>query len=190
MGKSAGTTLAETMGLLTRARGGDGSARENLLEHIRPRIVLWIAARLFRDLRLHMTPEDVAQDVLLSLHRALAAFRGEDMKSFYAWVFRIAENRIRDLVVHHQAQKRQRTPGIAVTQTTPATASIRAEAVLRVRAAIERLSDDHRRVIQLRQLEEREVPEVAAIMGRSDNAVRILHCRALKALREQMDGKA
>jgi len=187
MDEPAVTSLAETMGLLDEARDGDGPARERLLEHLRPRILLWVAARLSRGLRGHVTPEDVAQEVLLSLHRGLASFRGEDPRSFYAWVFRIAENRIRDLAGHHNAKKRQRTPGIAVSQTTPATATMRAEAVLRVRAAIERLADDHRQVIQLRQLEEREVPEVAAIMERSDNAVRVLHCRALKALRQLMD---
>jgi DNA-directed RNA polymerase specialized sigma24 family protein len=42
-------------------------------------------------------------------------------------------------------------------------------------------------VLQLLRLEERELPEVAAIMERSENAVRILYCRALKALRARMN---
>ncbi len=190
MEEQAAGSLAETMVLIDRARDGDDSAREDLLEHLRPRTVLWIAARLSRDLRSHMTPDDVAQDVLLSVHRGLGSFRGKDPRTFFGWMFRIAENRIRDLAGHYGAQKRQRVPGIAVTQTTPAAATIRAEAVLKVRTAIERLSEDHRRVIQLRQLEERDVSKVAEAFGRSENAVRVLHCRALKALREMLDEEA
>jgi RNA polymerase sigma-70 factor (ECF subfamily) len=109
------------------------------------------------------------------------------MKAFYAWFFRIAENRIRDLVDYYGAKKRRGEAPRPLTHTTPAAAAVRSEQLIRVRTALGRLSDDYRRVIQLRRLEEREVAEVAALMERSENAVRILYCRALKALREELD---
>lgn len=189
MGESDGARLGETLGLLDLARRGDTSSHEGLLEHLRPRIVLWCASRLTRDLRNHVSPEDVAQDVLLALHRNLASFRGEDLSTFHAWLFRIAENRIRDLADHHGALKRRPVRVLQISETTPATATVRMESLLRVRAAVERLSEDHRQVIQLRQLEEREVADVARMMERSENAVRVLHCRALKALRALMTEK-
>jgi len=52
-----------------------------------------------------------------------------------------------------------------------------------VAQALESLADDHREVVRLRRFEHRTVPEIAELMGRSENAVRILYCRALKALR-------
>ena len=55
-----------------------------------------------------------------------------------------------------------------------------------VHRALETLSEDHQSVIRLRYLEERDVAEVAAIMERSENAVRILYCRALKALKKAL----
>ena len=59
----------------------------------------------------------------------------------------------------------------------------RSEAVTRLGDAIANLPEDYRRVIELRHLEERETSEVAQILERSENAVRILYCRALKELR-------
>jgi len=47
--------------------------------------------------RAHYGPGDVTQEILLALHRDLEGVRGEDGRSFRAWVFRVAENRIRDL---------------------------------------------------------------------------------------------
>ena len=41
--------------------------------------------------------------------------------------------------------------------------------------------------LELRRLEEREISEVATAMDRSENAVRILYCRALKALKQFLD---
>jgi RNA polymerase sigma-70 factor (ECF subfamily) len=184
MSDGGDSDLGRTDWLLDQAREGDASARQMLLERLRPRIVLWVAARLSPELRARLEPEDVAQEVLLSLHRSLDSFDGEEIGRFYAWTFTIAENRIRDLVDHHGALKRRPVPGPAVSQTTPGTAAVRAEELERVRSALEQLGEDHRRVIQLRQLEGKSVPETAEILERSDNAVRVLHCRALKALRD------
>ena len=153
-------------------------------------MVLWAAARLSGKLRALLEPEDVAQEVLIAVHRDLETFRGDDLRTFHAWLFRIAENRIRDLADHHGAVKRRPVTPIAVSRTTPASAAVRSESLLRVRRALERLSEDHRTVIQLRHLEEREVSEVASLLDRSENAVRVLHCRALKALREEMAKEA
>jgi RNA polymerase sigma-70 factor (ECF subfamily) len=49
--------------------------------------------------------------------------------------------------------------------------------------ALADLSDDHREVIVLRSLEERDWNEVARRMGRTTGAVRLLWTRALKQLR-------
>ena len=56
----------------------------------------------------------------------------------------------------------------------------------RVRQAILRLRDEHRRVIILRFVEDLDYREVAEIVGKSVPAVRVIQHRALKALRQQM----
>jgi RNA polymerase sigma-70 factor (ECF subfamily) len=134
-------------------------------------------------MRGRVEPDDVAQEVLMAAHRGMGEFQGNDVRAFLAWVFRIAENRIRDLVDHFGAAKRQAVERGSLTQTSPSGAVLRSEAVGRVRRALEVLPDDHRQVIQLRRLEEVSVEEVARIMGRSANAIRVLYCRAIQALR-------
>jgi RNA polymerase sigma-70 factor (ECF subfamily) len=52
----------------------------------------------------------------------------------------------------------------------------------RLGAALETLEPDHREVIVLRKLEELSFKEVAARMGRSEDACRMLLARAMVAL--------
>jgi len=57
--------------------------------------------------------------------------------------------------------------------------------------AIERLSDVQRQVIELRHLEQLSFADIGERMSRSENAVQLLHMRALSALGAQLrDGSA
>jgi RNA polymerase sigma-70 factor (ECF subfamily) len=173
----------ETFGLLEEALSGSETARAALLERLRPRIVLWAATRLSPALRAHLDPEDVAQEILLAVHRDLGAFRGGDARAFYGWLFTVGENRIRDLADRYGAQKRRTPDPVPRSDTSPSGRASRTEACERVKRALLTLSEDHQRVVQLVRLEERPYDEAALVLGRSVNAVRILYCRALKALR-------
>ena len=137
-------------------------------------------------LRAKVEPEDVAQEVLLAVHKGLDGFEVKGDRAFFGWLFRVAENRIRDLVDHWSAQKRKLPAPMTFTQTSPATAADRKERVDVVRRALEDLPDDYREVIRLRRLQELSSAEVARIMERSENAVRVLYCRALKALGQKL----
>lgn len=182
----------ETVRLLVRARDGDGVAREELLERLRPRLVLWASARLGPALRTEADPEDVAQDALLAVHKRLDEFKGDDRRAFLGWIFTVAENRIRDLADRAGAAKRQRAELPRRERTSPSEAAARAELAARLAAAVARLDEPHRQVIQMRRFEELEVPEIARRLDRSENAVRILYCRAVAALRDAMkqEGRA
>jgi len=177
-----------TDAVLGKALEGDPASRGLLLERLRPRLVLWASARLSPDLRARTDPEDLAQDILLAVHRDLASFRGGPGAPFGAWLFRIAENRIRDAADYHGAAKGRAGPLPWEPPTSPSAAALRSEAVARLRDAVGRLPEDYRRVVQLRRLEERPDAEVAALLNRTENAVRILYCRALKSLRAELRG--
>lgn len=168
------------------ARDGDTAAREALLARIRPRVVLWCAARMSPSLRAKVDPEDLAQEILLGVHGRLDEFEGDTVPRFFGWVFRIAENRIRDAADHFGALRRQPVEARPRDVTSPSVAAFREEVVTRVRDAVARLPDDHRDVVRMRLLEGRDFAEVAQTMGRTPNAVRVLYCRALRALREEV----
>lgn len=163
-----------------------GSERAELgpvLERLRPRLVLWSASRMSPGLRAKLEPEDVAQEILLTVHRSVGSFRGADERSFLAWFFRVAENRLRGLATYFAAAKRQVVERSPLTRTSASSAAARGERESELLAALEQLSPDYRLVVRLRSIEGRAFPEVAEAMDRSPTAVRVLYCRALKALR-------
>ena len=177
----------ETQLLVEQAAGGDEEAQGELLERLRPRVVLWCANRMSDRLRAKTHPEDLAQEVLLALHKALPSLeiRG-DRGAFLGWVFKVAENRIRDLANYHGAQKRQTIEPRSFHQTSPSLAAARSEMTEKLLQAMAGLTEDYRQVIQLRKLEELGVEEVAQIMKRSTGATHTLYWRAIEALRGEM----
>ena len=175
--------------MLVGALGGDDRSRGELLERLRPRLVLWVATRLSSALKSKVEPEDVVQEILLSVHKSLGGFSGDDDRAFLRWLFTVAENRIRDLADHFGALKRQTPQPVPADQTGPQTAAARNEMAVKVREALTGLSESHAQVIQMRRFEELEIAEIAARLGKSENAVRVLYCRAIQALRKELGEK-
>ena len=106
---------------------------------------------------------------------------------FVSWLMRIAHN----LGVSHL---RSRKPSTELPETlvdhnregNPDDVLQRQAEGDRVREAILRLREEHRRVIILRFVEDLAYREVAEIVGKSVPAVRVIQHRALNALRKQM----
>lgn len=178
--------LAATARLIDRAIHDQDGDRGELLERLRARLLLWAAGQLRGELGDKVEADDVAQDVLLAVHRSFDGFQGKTPGEFLSWVFRIAENRLKDIAAHHGALKRKLPEPRSFTQTTPSERVSRAEQLGRVAGAIERLSEDYRRVIQLVRFEERSAEDAGKVMERSANAVRILYFRAIRALRDEL----
>ena len=56
-----------------------------------------------------------------------------------------------------------------------------------MRAALDRLSPAHREILRLRSFEERPYAEIARLSGGTEGAARVLHFRALAALRDALE---
>lgn len=167
---------------------GDAPAREQLLERVRPRLVLWAASRMSPELRASYDPEDVAQEVLLAVHRDFERLAPRAPEEFLAWLFGVAENRVRDLVDHLRAAKRKAEPLPARSVRSAASmAGLNEEAELLARA-IAALPQDYREVLRLRRFEDLPAAEVGRLMERSEGAVRVLYFRAVGALRQALAG--
>src|ERR1700722_19852050 len=138
-------------------------------------------------LRSRSEAEDVVQDVFIRLlqHRhSLSTVR--DMR---VWLIRIAWN----LALDRKRRKRpdQLDENFAkslASVTVPADAALeeaqRYQSVLR---EIERLPKAERHVLLLSALEELGTTEIAAVLGRSESAVRALLSRARARLRERLE---
>jgi RNA polymerase sigma-70 factor (ECF subfamily) len=73
---------------------------------------------------------------------------------------------------------------LATDQTSPSQRAVRCEELLRLAAALARLPEDQRRVVEMHHLKGLPVAEVAGQMGRTRPAVVGLLFRGLKKLRE------
>jgi RNA polymerase sigma-70 factor (ECF subfamily) len=172
--------------LIQRCRAGDLAAFEPLVERYRQRVYR-LAYNVLRD------PEeawDVAQDAFIRAFQALPSFRGDS--AFYTWLFRIVMNVARDRARQHAARGRAfGTERVDETDwdrvlvdhgTAPDARATQIEERERIDRALATLSEAHRAIIMLSDLEGlsyREIAEVldipmGTVMSRLHNARRRL----------------
>jgi RNA polymerase sigma-70 factor (ECF subfamily) len=184
-------TREESTMLLQGARRGSPDALEELYARYGRRLLAFIRVRMGREMRAHVESRDILQAALLKSFQRLSQFEGGDGATMMGWLARIAENEIRDQADYQHRQRRDVDAAVSIDAggiDVPAgvrsalTAAILSEEAERLGAAIESLAPDHRDVIVLRKLEELSFQEVAARMGRSEDACRMLLARAMAAL--------
>ncbi|MHB0877071.1 MAG: RNA polymerase sigma factor [Anaerolineae bacterium] len=177
----AATELAETSDsqLAAVARGGGKDAFASLYDRH--------AAGVYRYARLRVASreeaEDITETVFLRAWQSLPAFRGDC--PFAAWLYRIARNAITD----HYRTRRVHQPLEDVADSPLRSDSDRDAEVVTVRAALASLPDDQREVLMLRFLEGFSHDEVAASLGKSAAACRVIQHRALKAIGRILGGE-
>jgi RNA polymerase sigma-70 factor (ECF subfamily) len=172
--------------LIQRCRAGDLAAFEPLVERYRQRVYR-LAYNVLRD---QEEAWDVAQDAFIRAFQALPSFRGDS--AFYTWLFRIVMNVARDRARQHAARGRafgtERVDEAdwdraLVDQGTPPDAhATQIEERERIDRALATLSEPHRAIIMLSDLEGlsyREIAEVldipmGTVMSRLHNARRRL----------------
>jgi RNA polymerase sigma-70 factor (ECF subfamily) len=188
-------TRQESAVLLREARQGSREALGELYARYGGRLLAFIRMRLGRDLRSRVESRDILQATLLKSFQRLAQFEGGDGTALMGWLMRIAENEIRDQVDFQHRQRRDARAAVPLDangiEIAARVRSALSDAVIneeaeRLGAALEALEPDHREVIVLRKLEELSFREVAARMGRSEDACRMLLARAMVALTLQL----
>jgi RNA polymerase sigma-70 factor (ECF subfamily) len=177
-----------------------------LLESYRAYLMLMARVSMRDELRGKLAWSDVVQETMLKAHQAFGQFQGETEGELAAWLRQILARTVADLarryrrgrrdVYHEQSladalddsESRCRKL-ITADQTSPSAQLQRREASVLLADALELLPADYREVISLRTLEERGWNEVAAELGRSPDAARMLWVRAIKQLRVVLEGK-
>ncbi|MCS7101415.1 MAG: RNA polymerase sigma factor RpoE [Burkholderiaceae bacterium] len=178
--------------LVERVQRGDKRAFELLVAKYQ-RKIFRLLSRLIRD---PAEIEDVAQEAFIKAYRALPNFRGES--AFYTWLYRIAINTAKNYLV---AQGRRaptatesdlaESEGLDETEqlrdvATPDAVLLSKQVAEAVNRAIEKLPEDLRTAIVLRELEGLSYEEIAAAMNCPIGTVRSRIFRAREAIANEL----
>ena len=182
--------------LLAAARADDEDAFRELCVRYEAVVKARIRDQLGAALQRKVSIVDVFQEALVHAHARLDEFEHRGDGAFGAWVAKIAEYKAREAVKRYAGTEKrdvgrevsrgarpdtQRFLGAMPSPSQLAMASERGEAI---RAALQALPEDYRRVIELMQGEGLDLDGCAAQLGRSRQATAKLYSRALSRLAE------
>jgi RNA polymerase sigma-70 factor (ECF subfamily) len=193
---STGASL--TVGdLLARARAGDRQALDRLFALCRSYVRVLAQAQVEGRLRAKVDPSDLVQQTLLDAFRGFPAFEGATSAEWLAWLRRILDHNAADFVRRYRGtDKRCLTrevplagpgdgvPDLPAGGETPSKELLRKERELWVADALDRLPEDYRTVLILRNVQRLPFDEVARRLGRSRPAAQMLWLRAVRKLQE------
>jgi len=200
------STSDQTSLLIAAARRADRQSLATLLEQFRNYLRLLARTGIDTTLRGKADPSDLVQETMLKASLHFERFRGTSEAELAAWLRQILAQCLIHHARHYRASTRRADRERSLTDLLDrssmhlsALAAPRnnlSESLPRGRdagvilaEAMAELSDDHREVITLRNLEQLEWANVAAKMGRSADAVRMLWLRALKQLRPLVEAR-
>jgi RNA polymerase sigma factor (sigma-70 family) len=150
--------------LMRAGQDGDGGAYARLLEEITPLLRKTVRRRL-RMLQPHDV-EDLAQDILLSLHTVRATY--DPGRPFMPWLFGIVQNRVADWARRH-ARRAVHEVTVEHWPVTSCEESANWEEGYRdheaLAKAIRSLPSGERRAVEMLKLRELSLKEAAAASG-------------------------
>ena len=168
------------------AQRGDRAAYAQLVRKIMP--LLQRVLRIRHGFLQAADREDLMQDVLLSLHRAMETYDAQ--REFVPWLMTIMRNKVADRArrfARSTANEILVDDWVEIVPSEPSTSYVEQygdpEAL---RKAIGRLSPRHRTAIELFKLRELTAKEAATAMGTTPGALRVSVHRAINSLRASL----
>lgn len=178
-----------TMELVLRAKTGDTTATEALLERCLPALRRWAHGRLPTIARGNLDTNDLVQDAALNLLKRIELFEPRHVGAMQGYLRQSVINRIRDEVrrVGRHAPPVELPDDHPSDRTSPLESAIQAETYDRYRDALMKLESKDRELIVARVEVQWSVAEIAQRFGmRTADAARMAVSRAVKRLTEQM----
>jgi RNA polymerase sigma-70 factor (ECF subfamily) len=171
---------------LERARAMDRSALGMLYRRFMPVVYRYVLARVGSE----STAEDLTSEIFLAFLDAIASMRAQDELSFIAWVLGIARHKValhfRRLHSHpfepDPLPEEDQEPVAASLEGDPLTVAAAKERWADVVAGLNKLTEDQRAVVVYRCVLGYSTREVAQLLQKQPNAIRVLQFRALASL--------
>lgn len=173
--------------LIREALGGQAESYGQLVERLQDRLYNAM-------LQIVGSPdeaEDVVQDSFVQAYIKLDTFQGNSQ--FFTWLYRIAFNnalsRGRRKRSHMSIeQSRELTGGDPIDRDeAPDEPLLREERVSSVHAALDQLSDEHRTILVLREMQDMSYEDIAEILSINIGTVRSRLSRARNQLKLQLE---
>ena len=175
-------------GWIAAVREGDQGAARSLVDSLFPLVIKIVRAHLPR----RTAEEDLAQEVFLKMFTRLEQYRG--LMPFPHWVSRIAVTTCIDQLRHQKRRPELRWADLSETEadvldaTMTDTAGGRETDALAARELVSRLMEQldpkDRLVLQMLDLEQKSVAEIAASTGFGQSAIKVRAFRARRKLRK------
>ena len=176
--------------LVDAVRAGDDSAYEELYRRYHWRVTGFVQ-RIIGD---SGRSEEIAQEAFISAWQALRT--GDAEISFRAWIYTIARNASFNARRRGAFEEISMSPGepplgradqlrLVSSAATPDDALAAKESLEHLGSAFDELTDNHVRVLVMRELEGLPYREIARRMGLTQGAVQVMLLRARRRLRAQ-----
>ncbi len=178
--------------LVERAQRGDKHAFELLVTKYQRKLIR-LLSRFIRD---SSEVEDVAQEAFIKAYRALPNFRGDS--AFYTWLYRIGINTAKNYLVA-MGRRAPTSTGMDAEEAedlgesellqdvnTPENQMMSRQVAETVNLTLEKLPEELRTAITLREMEGLSYEEIASIMNCPIGTVRSRIFRAREAISVQL----
>jgi RNA polymerase sigma-70 factor, ECF subfamily len=150
--------------------------------------------RIYAHTRARLGDPDLAED--LTAQTFLRAWQSRDRyrplpdRPILAWLFTIANN----LVVDHYRRRRRELVGVSVEpragdDNDPERHALASDLRDEIRRALSRLKPEHQLIVTLRLVDGLDYDEISGITGKTPGALRVILCRALGAVRDELRGR-
>ncbi len=172
------SALPDEMELVRRARKGDLAAYDDLVRRYQERIY----ATIYHMTANHEDANDLAQEAFIKAFQALKSFKGGS--SFYTWVYRIAVNKTINFLKQRRNKAQislndldfnaEHDPDLValISERTPRREINLAELQEKLNTAMQKLSEPHRLVVTLHDVQGLSHEEIAEIMDCNIGTVR------------------
>lgn len=186
--------------LVAAARGGDPQAWLAIGARYRSALLLLMRRRIPSAARRRFDSEDVFQSAMFCAYREIASYEYRGSGSFYGWLVRILQNRIRSKLREHQAEKRdarreQHLSSVTVDlpdrrdQEQPELLAARAEEYADLVQGFAQLEPEDQRLLALYMVDGLKLVELAAEFQLSPRTARRRLARAFEELQKKTGGK-